>query len=296
MYKQVYTRFCGDYSIREYIPRPVGSRDILLEVWAFATTFIDYSVKCCNLIVSGDRGLGSTCIGRIVEQGVLVDEQFIGSIAVLKPSIDSIPVIDFDGCATELVTISINNIEIVPQHYCRNLYAMFAPLLSIPKKYMELLKGRDVLILGFDISTILFSYYASKNSSRVYTFSKYVLWPKYFRFHYVSPTNIDLIKKIDVVVTLGSSPIMIEFALRFLRDRGIVIAHPIDVKHFIIDRPRDLKLYTLRYSDLSIGLKNLELFRNIIESEVKVKKSLNEFSLDSPEPEIYLVKPEHFKK
>ena len=284
MYKRLVSIFCGQPKLLDYYMNPIRKGEVLIKIFGVYFSFIDRGIALCKLVSKDSlRVLGTAGMGKVVGVGISVDPLLEGKIVITSPICKCLIPIEQDGPAQTYYAISEECIAIVPQQYHDDPLAVVLSPLSIARELLEELKGAEVLLVGEDLSLLTFATYAQKYSSRILIIPKHTMWSDIIKGDHIS--LFDNTRKCDVIVIASDDPYVIELTITKARELSTIIMHPATAyltNMRILATGRSLKIKTMLFGDLSVGIDIYETYRSLLFERLGVKPLTPELVYNIP--------------
>lgn len=270
MYRRAIVNFCGSIFLEKFSITMIKSSEIALKVLYSYFSIADAAFVCCNLVAKERKVLGSIAIGKVVDKGVAVEDINEGSRAIAF-LINSPQYTRSLGGIQDLVVVDREYVKVVELKNYSDLELLAIAALSVDRELIEYLKGRDVALVGEDLSILTFAYYATRYSCRVGIVPRHTL-----RFNLVKGEHISLYnssKLFDVLILATHEPAIACLAIKNLLKgkEPTVILYPY-TQNFLssICIKDNMVVKSIALGDTEIGVKVFEEHKNIIMSKLKI--------------------------
>lgn len=271
MYRRAIVNFCGAISIDNFDFFMIRSNEVALKSLYSYVSVADVAIANCYIVGDARKPLGSISVGRVIERGVDVEDVHEGSRAIAFP-IHSPQFLYTDGALQDVVVTERDLVKVAELEGYNDLEALLIAALSVTKDLIEYIKGRDVILIGNDLSLTTFAFYASRYSSRI------GLVPSLSKGLDIDVgEHVSLYKKhreFDTIVIATADPSGLCLAIKNLsKDRGstlIVYPYIHQILNSICIRSRDIEMKTLRLGDIGIGIEVFEAVKERLIRRVSV--------------------------
>ena len=270
MYRRLSTCFCGEAMWREVEGAAIGGDEVLIEVHSFLLGAADRALLNCIAISSTHRVLGSAGVGRVIDQGPLVEDDIVGRVVVSSPLCrDRVVPIEIDGAAQRYWAIPRECVEVVPPNLVEDQLSVLTKYLAIPRRVIEAAIGRDVLVVGDDPLAIAVIELCRGIASRVATVSK--LGPRKPLKGVETLSLSEKRREFDVVFLLTEDPLALRCAARLCRDRGTVFMHYLyRAVVYPLHFRKDAKYVVIEPSSIRRGIEVVQRIRSILSQSIPI--------------------------
>lgn len=272
MYRKAFSIFCGDVHLGRYSSILLKRNEVLIKTSYAYISVTDIALNNCELIAKNVKTLGSVAVGKVVDVGVDVDDVVPGSRAVVF-AINNLHYMDYFGVAQDLVNSEKEYVKVVKLGEYEDKELLIIASLSVDMSILELLKGRDVMLIGEDISIITFAHYAQKYSCRIGIVPRYTI-PLLNTVGTEHVSIYNSYKDFDVIVIATHDPLPICLSVKnFAKERGSkVIVYPHMQKNLAITctKSKDIFIETISLGDIGVGVEVYNAYRSAISRMVKV--------------------------
>lgn len=269
MYRRVVVNFCNSIEIERFYTTIINNNDIAIRTSYSYLSVADIALSNCYLVANQRKSLGSIAIGKVVDKGVNVSGIYEGVRVVVFP-INSPQYLETSGGAQDIVVVDQSYAKVVELKSYSDLEVLIIAALSVEGELIEYIKGKDVLLIGNDISLAAFAYYASKYSCRVGIIPKQFPDLGLAKAEHIS--LYDKSRQFDVVVVATANPVYVRLATRnMLKNRDsmvILYPHTHNLLHGICTK-YNVRIRSMAFGDIDIGLKVFESYRDTIMSKIK---------------------------
>uniref|UniRef100_A0A7C2V9C6 Uncharacterized protein n=1 Tax=Ignisphaera aggregans TaxID=334771 RepID=A0A7C2V9C6_9CREN len=274
MYRRISVNFCGDILVDVFSSFMLRSNEVAIKVSHSYLSVTDVAFSKCSLVASNRKALGSIAIGRVVDRGVSVEDVSEGSRAIGFVLMSPYYTSNLGG-AQDIAVIDQYFVREVKMDVYTDLEALLIAGLSVSKDVVDELKGKDVVLIGEDISLLTFAYYAQKYSCKVGIVPRYMfLGAKIVKGEHISLHSVK--KTFDVVVLAVSDPAIACLAAKNLsKTKGsMLILYP-GTQRFLpsicVDQD-DAKIKVMGLGDLDLGIKVFEEYRDLLIQSLRILK------------------------
>jgi len=230
----------------------------------------DICIANCFLVASSHKPMGSISVGRVIHRGVDVENIYEGMRVVLFP-INSPRYLETLGGAQEVAVIDHHYVKPAEFKNYSDIETMLIAMLSVESDVVDLVKGKDILIMGNDISLLTFAYYASRYSCRIGTIPKLTINSKVLKGEHVSLHNSD--KKFETIVVATPDPTAICLAIKNLAaHKATIILYPQLNKllNGICINNKEIRMATIGLGNMQIGIEIFENFKEFLMKEITI--------------------------
>ena len=268
LYKQIVCTYCGEPRLSKGVSL-VEKDHVLIKVFYVLFTEVDRAITKCILITSSNRRvLGSIAVGRVIDVGPEADSHLHDKLVITLPfCCNALIPIDMDGPAQEFYSISSKCVNVVPRTLLDDPLSPITRIFSIDEELLDIIRGREVLLLGDSLAIAAFYSYSIREASLVATVR--LTTPTIFAPS-AEQISIDSGRKFDVVVALGLDYTLCYLVRKFCGDRCYIITYPYLSKLLRLEVDRSCRINILRFNNLSLGLSLLNSLRHVIEKSVKL--------------------------
>lgn len=270
MYRRAVVNFCGELSLERFPVVMIRSSEVVLRTSYSYLSVTDLALVYCNLVAKDRKPLGSIAVGRVVDKGVAVEGISEGSRAVAF--LLSSPYYTYSlGGIQDLVVVDRGYVRVAELKNYSDLELTVIATLSIDRELLDYLKGRDVALIGEDLSILTFAYYASKHSCRIGLVPQYTLKLNIVKGEHVSLYNTS--RPFDTIVLTTPEPAVACLATKnLLKNKGsTVIAYPYTWGFLgSICIKNDLVIKSIALGDIEVGIRVFEEYKNAVMSKLKV--------------------------
>ena len=269
MYRRLSTCFCGAPTWEEVEGAAMRGDEVLVKVSSFFLGVSDRALMRCLVAAPTLRVLGSVGMGKVVDQGPLVEDDLMGRVVVSSPLCrDQVVPIDLDGAAQLYWSIPRECVEIVPSALSSNPLSTLLKYVSIPKSLRDLVSGREILVVGDDPLAIAVMELFKKDASRLATLAKFGPRRPLKGVELVSPSEKR--RSFDAVFVLSEDPIALRCAVRLCRDRGVVVLHYV-YRAIAASMPlKSLRIAVIKPAALKRGIEVLNAVKNAVASCLQI--------------------------
>lgn len=284
MYIRVITRFCNSIVLDRYPVVMIKRNELAVRTSYTYISVTDASILKCAIVASFHKPIGSIAVGQVIHSGVDVNDVHEGMRVALFP-INSPYYLDTVGGAQEISVIDRLYVKPIEFKNYNDLEATIISALSVKKDIIDVIKGKEIAVVGNDLSLLPFAYYSSQYSSGLNLVAKY------------SKELIDMIKgghislynsskKFDVVVIASSDPMAVCLSVKNLAScRTTIVLYPYLSKllNNICINGKDINIVTMSFGDMKQGIEIYEYFKELIRKEINVIE-LKDFKGDVDKP------------
>lgn len=269
MYRRITTRFCESINTETYHSFIVRENDVAIKTSYSYISVTDIAIAKCNLVADSYKVLGSIAIGKVVDRGVNVNNIYEGHRAIVYP-IHSPHYLYTLGGAQDIIVIDQKYAKVVEFNSYNDLEIGIIATLSVDKEFIDYVKGKDIVLIGDDISLIVFAYYASKYSCRIGITSRSldVGVAKAEHISLYSTTRL-----FDVLVIASTDPATLCLAVRNLANNNASLLLYPYLQNMISGsciKDNNISINVISFGDIDIGLEVFETYRDVLVKRIKV--------------------------
>lgn len=270
MYRRAVVNFCGDILLEKFSVAMIKSSEVALRVSYSYFSVADIAFTQCNLVARERKALGSIVVGKTVDKGVAVEDINEGSRAIAF-LVNSPQYIYSLGGAQDVVVVDREYVKVVELKNFSDLELLVIAALSVNRELIDYLRGRDVVLVGEDLSILTFAYHALRYSCRVGIVPRYTLRLNVIKGEHISLYNSN--RSFDVLVLTTYEPAVACLAIKNLLKgiEPIVIMYPY-TQHFLGSMciKDNIVVRSIALGDIEVGMKIFEEHKDIILSKLKV--------------------------
>lgn len=270
MYRRVVVNFCSSVDVERFSTVMVENNDIAVKTSYSYISVTDIALTNCYLVAHQRKVLGSIAVGKVIDRGVNIRDIYEGS-KVIVYAIQSPRYLYTLGGAQDVVVIEHENTVVAEPKDYKDLELLIIATLSIKKELIDDIKGKDVLLIGEDISLTSFAYYTSKYSCRIGVVPKCFPYTDIVKGEHISLYNTN--RFFDVVVVATSDPLCVCLALKKLAkyENSMAILYPYtyNILGGLCLR-NNIRFRTIVFGDISTGIEVFEAYKNLIVNKLNV--------------------------
>ncbi|MEM0371542.1 MAG: hypothetical protein QXK54_03995 [Ignisphaera sp.] len=270
MYTRIITRFCNSIHLEKYPVVMIRRNELAIRISYSYLSVSDICIANCFLVASSHKPMGSISIGRVIHRGVDVENIYEGMRVALFP-INSPLYLETLGGAQEVAVIDHHYVKSAELRNYNDIETMLIAALSVEGGAVDLVKGKDVLIIGNDISILTFAYYASRYSCRIGIIPKLTINSKVLKGEHVSLHNSD--RKFETIIVATPDPMAICLAIKNLATHKATIVlypHLHKLLNGICINNKEVKIITIALGDMQIGAEVFENFKEFLMKEITI--------------------------
>ncbi|MEM4789278.1 MAG: hypothetical protein QXM55_05565 [Ignisphaera sp.] len=274
MYRKAIVLFCGDINIEKFSSIAIKKNEVAIKTSYTYFSVADIAFNSCNLVAKDRKTLGSITVGKIVDLGVGVKDLSEGS-RVIAFIVNSPQYKNTLGGAQDVIVIEHNYVRAVKLVEYSDEELLLLATLSIDKEVIDYLKGKDVLLVGNDISVLSFAHYAQKYSCKLGVISKYTInISNFVKCDHVS--LYDNSKSFDTIVIASPDPVVVCLTIKnFTKEKGSkVIMYP-HINNLLRGRcieNNEISIKIAYLGDIEVGIEVFKAYGDKLLNQVKVVK------------------------